>query len=678
MGCTNCDNCFDTCNCIELTSSDSSVIVSKNGCILDFKVNPAGGSGNLTSLTYNSGTRVLIYTNNNGVPNNITLANDIQTLGLSGNIITLSKSGGSVDLTSLLTIPTFAATSNSLVITPAGSHGFTPSIELVPSTDLGNSILLGTDGHPYARKVTMATSGCLSFTTTIVGGITTFTPVIDYTCLGSNITNGGWNTIGNSGTNPTSNFLGTTDNNDLVFRRNNIKSGLISVQNTSFGYQALLNNISAINNTAIGSNSLLNNTGNSNTAIGWSTLQNNIGGTYNTAVGLGSLLGNIGGGSNTAIGQSSLINNTSGNGNTALGSSTMGTNVTGSNNVTIGNSADVATNSTSNAIALGSNAIAISNQLSLSPQITLISATGLSTGVGYILTDPSGNGNLSLQPPSGWTTIGNAGTNPTTNFLGTIDNNDLIFKRNNVQAGILNSSLQATAFGVGALNSSNIGAFNTAIGNSTLLANTSGNNNTAIGASVLQVNILGINNTGVGSGVLKNSTGSYNTGVGQNSLLGNAGASGNTAIGYNSLNDTVSGNNNTAIGYNATTLASNTANSISLGANASADNNQLALSPLINSISAPGLPTGTNYILTDIAGDGNLTLQAPPTNRIDEVISTSGQTTFILSQTPIGDVAMYVTGLLYPKSTRTISGSTVTYTGSSLSSGLTVDFIYIY
>lgn len=678
MACNNCNNCLETCNCIELSSSDSSILVAKNGCILDFKVNPAGGSGNLTSLTYNSGTRVLTYTNNLGNSNNITLSNDIQALGLSGNIITLSKGGGSVDLTSLLTIPTFAATSTSLVITAGGTHGFTPTIELVPSTDLGNSIILGTDHHPYARKVTMATGGCLSFTTTIVGGITTFTPIIDYTCLGSNLINGGWNTIGNAGTNPTSNFLGTTDNNDLVFRRNNIKAGQLGTQNTSFGVQALLNNISGTNNTAIGANSLLNNIGNSNTAFGWSTLQNNVAGTYNTAVGLGALLANIGGSQNVSVGQSSLVNNTGGSFNVAIGTATQGTNISGNSNITIGNNADVATGTTSNAIALGTNSIAISGQFSLSNTITSLNFPGLTTGVGYILTDIAGNGLLSLRPASGWSTLGNSGTNAFTNFLGTTDDIDLVFKRNNIKSGLLNTSLHATAFGVNALGAANTGDLNTAFGNVALLSNTSGNNNTAIGASVLQFNILGINNTGVGTNALKNTTGSYNTAIGQSALINNAGGSGNTAVGYTALNSIGSGTNNTAIGNAATTISSNTANGIALGANAIADNNQLAISPQITTISTPGLSTGVNYILTDLLGDGNLSLQSPPQNKIDEFIATTSQTSFTLTQSPIGDVPMYKNGLLTQKALHSVSGNTITYTGVALIAGDIIDFIYIY
>jgi hypothetical protein len=49
-----------------------------------------------------------------------------------------------------------------------------------------------------------------------------------------------WSITGNAGTSPSTNFLGTTDNQSLVFKANNQLSGKIdvSLNNTLFGYQA--------------------------------------------------------------------------------------------------------------------------------------------------------------------------------------------------------------------------------------------------------------------------------------------------------------------------------------------------------------------------------------------------------------------------------------------------------
>lgn len=86
-----------------------------------------------------------------------------------------------------------------------------------------------------------------------------------------------WQENGNSGTNPLLNFVGTTDNNDLIFRRNNTRSGLLGLSNTSFGVSALLNNTTGMYNTANGIRALISNTiGNRNTANGSDTLFTNV------------------------------------------------------------------------------------------------------------------------------------------------------------------------------------------------------------------------------------------------------------------------------------------------------------------------------------------------------------------------------------------------------------------
>jgi hypothetical protein len=62
-----------------------------------------------------------------------------------------------------------------------------------------------------------------------------------------------WSITGNSGTNPTNNFIGTTDAQDLRFRRANQWAGTIASSVTSFGAQAGRTNTST-NNVFFGSN----------------------------------------------------------------------------------------------------------------------------------------------------------------------------------------------------------------------------------------------------------------------------------------------------------------------------------------------------------------------------------------------------------------------------------------
>ena len=208
---------------------------------------------------------------------------------------------------------------------------------------------------------------------------------------GSGGTGTGWSTTGNGATNPAINFIGTTDNKDLIFKRSSVWAGVIGVSNTSFGLSAfnssstggynsafgdyaLAYNTAGNNNTASGFNALyFNTTGGYNTASGNSSLYANTTGGFNTASGSDALYANtIGssntasgfnalyfnttGGSNTASGSSSLYANTTGGSNTASGSSSLYANTTGNFNVAIGNSALSSVTTGSNNIGIGNNA----------------------------------------------------------------------------------------------------------------------------------------------------------------------------------------------------------------------------------------------------------------------------------------------------------------------------------
>jgi hypothetical protein len=62
----------------------------------------------------------------------------------------------------------------------------------------------------------------------------------------------GWGLTGNAGTSAATNFIGTTDDIDLMFRRNNISSGRISTNNTAFGNGAGAALTSGANNSLFG------------------------------------------------------------------------------------------------------------------------------------------------------------------------------------------------------------------------------------------------------------------------------------------------------------------------------------------------------------------------------------------------------------------------------------------
>jgi hypothetical protein len=163
---------------------------------------------------------------------------------------------------------------------------------------------------------------------------------------------------------------------------------------------------------------------------------------------------------------------------------------------------------------------------------------------------------------SGWNLTGNAGTNATTNFIGTTDNVALNFRVNNTTAGKIDSLGRNSFFGFLAG------------------ANTSGvvNSNTAMGFQALYLNATGTQNTAMGVEALRNNTGSYNTATGYTALRENTNGTYNTAIGHSALATNTSGNNNTATGMSAlfanTTGINNTANGQSaLSSNTTGDNN---------------------------------------------------------------------------------------------------------
>ena len=71
-------------------------------------------------------------------------------------------------------------------------------------------------------------------------------------------------------------------------------------------------------------------------------------------------------------------------------------------------------------------------------------------------------GAMNIDGAIGWLLNGNGGTNPATNFLGTTDNQPLVFKVNNIRHGYLGKSI---FFGSGAGELNSASNINIAIGN---------------------------------------------------------------------------------------------------------------------------------------------------------------------------------------------------------------------
>ena len=166
-----------------------------------------------------------------------------------------------------------------------------------------------------------------------------------------------WSLTGNAGTTPGTNFIGTTDAQDLVFKVNNVESGRLSnsnvAANVSFGKNSLTSITSGTDNASFGHDALINNTS-----------------------GVG----------NTAFGRAALSGITSGNNNTSVGFIAGDTLVNGASNVCIGYNADVSSASSSNRIAIGRDALATAdNQFAIPTNVTHLNFALNSHGTGATL-----------------------------------------------------------------------------------------------------------------------------------------------------------------------------------------------------------------------------------------------------------------------------------------------------
>ena len=264
-----------------------------------------------------------------------------------------------------------------------------------------------------------------------------------WTAISGSGATGGWNLTGNGGTNPATNFLGTTDNQPLNFRINNTRSGFLGTNGNIFWGKGSGNgNTTGLRNIGIGSGALFSNTTeNDMVAIGDSALYNNNNiFDASTAVGSKALYSNTSGHSNTAIGFYSLKDNTTGYNNTAIGSYTLRHNTFGLSNTATGYKA-------------------LYNNISGN--------------------DNTANGSLALHK----NTEGNYNTG-----IG-------------YQALEINTTgSENTAIGIKTLDHNIAGTSNTAVGSHALYFNTSGNYNTAYGADALYNNDNGSLNTALGYG----------------------------------------------------------------------------------------------------------------------------------------------------------------------------------
>ena len=238
-----------------------------------------------------------------------------------------------------------------------------------------------------ATNPTAAQQGMLVYLTTTSGTNTPGfyywnNPTTSWVGIGGSAIGNNWALAGNT-VNAATDFMGSTNDADVIFKRNNIRAGRLGV-NTSFGVNALNPVNTGIENTALGVSSLQKNTtGFQNTGFGTYSLQNNTTGIYNAALGayalranttgtrnsasgIGAMEKNTTGSSNTANGLEALFNNTVGDFNTASGQNSLRSNTTGSSNTALGNNAFSTGAAYQNSTALGANTVITnSNQVRL-------------------------------------------------------------------------------------------------------------------------------------------------------------------------------------------------------------------------------------------------------------------------------------------------------------------------
>lgn len=319
------------------------------------------------------------------------------------------------------------------------------------------------------------------------------------------INSSGWGLKGNEATNPDTNFIGTIDSNDLVFKVNGRERLRINTNGTIYP-----STHGRILTTYFGVDAgLYDTSGGSNTAFGWGAMKYNRAGFGNTAFGTEALAQTDSSFGNTAVGYRTLVSNTSGHRNTGIGATVLPENTTGSYNIGVGGSA-LAQNKTGN--------------------------RNVAVGYRSQYTDTASSGNVSL----GHTTL----------FSHKWGNDNV-------------------AIGDSALYSDSIGRRNVAVGKNAIFSNMTGNDNIASGFESLYSNTTGFENTASGykslhsnttgdkniaSGPLSlysNTTGSTNIGIGFEALYSNTTGSGNVAIGTRACLELVTGSYNTAIGFAA-------------------------------------------------------------------------------------------------------------------------------
>jgi hypothetical protein len=524
----------------------SSNTVNSNGGIA-IGSNLEAFSGFETVLGLNSTTYIPLSTTGFNANDRLLAIGNGATIASRSNALTIYKNGR-MNINDAYNMPLTDGTSNQIMRTDGiGNVSWVNSSTVFTDTDAQTidvlsltgdvlNISLQNDGLPTQTidlsSIDNQATDVFSLTGTTLNlslqndGVATQT--VDLSSLSND-----WKLTGNAGTNSTTNFIGTTDNQDLVFKRNNGFSGSIGSNNTSFGVSTLNQATTGSTNAAFGTFTLTSNTtGESNSAVGYNVLRNNTSGSFNVA-----------------LGRSALFANTIGIENTAIGNNTSTLNSTSSGNIAVGfdalysqsfNNAGVAWYSYNTAIGYAS---LRSNQ----PGATTNAIQNTAVGAFTLNNNLRGKNNTALgfeASRNNRNSSQNVAIGSRALFSMSHPNGGTEWETNNVAIGFESLFSNQPTNATNAIN-------NTSVGTQSLYSNTTGIGNTAMGYRALYSNTTGASNVAIGVNALTLNTASSNVAVGAFSLSTNTTGTENTAVGRAALDTNTSGNYNTAIGRNA-------------------------------------------------------------------------------------------------------------------------------
>ncbi len=466
------------------------------------------------------------------------------------------------------TLLMFSAQSQNIAINESGNQPDTSAMLDISSTTKG--FLTPRMTKAQRNAIALPATGLIIFQTGPDSAGFHYYNGTQWSWLATSDIKNAWALIGNSNTDSTINFIGTTDNKPVMLRQNNLPMGQLntkahnffiggasgkdntSVQNTGYGDSTLAKNTNGQGNTAVGYRAMTGSaavTGSLNTAVGINSLAAITTGIKNVAVGESSMANVKEGNNNIAIGSAAMENNMKGEGNIALGTQALHSNDSSSYNIAIGHQALYSNDSTRN-IGIGYQSLYFNNRRS---NIAIGHQAGMYNN--YLQTNPSqGVENTYLGFQSG-------------HYANTGSQNVAIGSRALVGPGYFNADDPANL------------AYkrNVAIGDSSMVTGY-GSDNVAVGYRTLSKASYTGAHVAIGSRALTNSAAPYpNVAIGFNSQDSNTVGVANTSLGTYSLNKNKEGYNNTAIGNSAMQEAFNTANPTYMMDNTAVGNDALRL-----------------------------------------------------------------------------------------------------